>query len=114
MVKLYVDASFSINPDFKSRAVAITTMGNGLMQSVSREQKINTRSNTKSELVAVEYASVYILWTVLFIEWKGYNIDKNILYQNNKSAILLEVNGNMSVGKRTRALNICYFYDVSS
>jgi hypothetical protein len=32
------------------------------------------------------------------------------LYQGNKSAILLETNGKKSSGKRTRALNIRYFF----
>ena len=32
----------------------------------------------------------------LFMEWQGYPIEKNILYQDNKSAILLEENGRKS------------------
>ena len=51
-----------------------------------------------------------ILWTQLFMEEQGYEIEKNILYQDNKSAILLEKNGKRSSGKRTRALNIRYFF----
>ena len=47
---------------------------------------------------------------MLFIEWKGYNIDKNILYQGNKSEILMEVNGKRSAGKRSQALDVCYFF----
>jgi hypothetical protein len=41
---------------------------------------------------------------------QGYDIDKNILFQDNKSTFLLENNGKRSSGKRTRALNICYFF----
>ena len=44
------------------------------------------------------------------MEAQGYKINKNILYQDNKSAILLETNGKRSSGKRTRALNIRYFF----
>ncbi len=51
-----------------------------------------------------------ILWTKLFLEAQGYEIEKNILYQDNKSAILLETKGKKSSGKRTRALNIRYFF----
>jgi hypothetical protein len=43
------------------------------------------------------------------LEAQGYDVEKNIVYQNNKSAILLETNGKKSLGKQTRALNICYF-----
>jgi hypothetical protein len=41
---------------------------------------------------------------------QGYDIDKNILYQDNKSTILLERNGKRSSSKHTRALNIQYFF----
>jgi hypothetical protein len=44
------------------------------------------------------------------MEAQGYEIKKNILYQDNKSAILLETNGKKSSSKRTCALNICYFF----
>ena len=51
-----------------------------------------------------------ILWTKLFLEAQGYKVMENILYQDNKSAILLESNGRRSSSKRTRALNIRYFF----
>jgi hypothetical protein len=51
-----------------------------------------------------------ILWTKLFLEAQGYNVDKNIVYQENKSTILLETNGKKSSGRQTRALNIRYFF----
>jgi hypothetical protein len=72
-------------------------------------QPMNVRSSTEGELVAVDAAAM-ILWTKLFLEAQGYDVDKNIVYQDNKSAILLETNGRKSSGKRTRALNICYFF----
>jgi hypothetical protein len=34
----------------------------------------------------------------------------NILHQDNRSAILLERNGKMSIGKRTKHIAICYFF----
>jgi hypothetical protein len=51
-----------------------------------------------------------ILWTKLFLEAQGYDDEKNIVYQDNKIAILLETNGKKSSGKQTRALNIHYFF----
>jgi hypothetical protein len=39
-----------------------------------------------------------------------YHVERNIVYQDNKSAILLETNGEKSLGKQeTCTLNICYF-----
>ena len=110
IVKWYVDAAFAVHPDYKSHTGATMTWGNGAVQSMSRKQKLNTRSSTEAELVAVDDAAVMILWTKLFLEDQGYEIEKNILYQDNKSAILLETNGRKSAGKRSRALNIRYFF----
>jgi hypothetical protein len=85
-------------------------LGKGAMQSIVRKQKMNVRSSTEGELVAVDDAATMILWTKLFFEAQGYDVEKNIVYQDNKSAILLETNGKKSSGKRTRALNIRYFF----
>ena len=79
-------------------------------KAISRKQKLNTKSSTEAELVAADNAAVMILWTKLFLEEQGYTVEKNILYQDNKSAILLQENGRKSSGKRTRALNVRYFF----
>ena len=44
------------------------------------------------------------------MESQGYPIRQNILFQDNKSTILLEKNGKRSSSQRTRALNIRYFF----
>ena len=86
------------------------TMGEGAIQSTSQKQKLNTRSSCEAELVGADDVSTKVLWTKLFMEAQGYEVKKNILYQDNKSTILLLKNGKRSSGKRTRALNIRYFF----
>jgi hypothetical protein len=98
VVKWFIDASFAVHPDFRSHTGAVMTMGQGGMIVMSKKQKLNTKSSTESELVGVDDASVYVIWTKLFIEAQGYAVRKNIIYQDNKSAILLEVNGRRSAG----------------
>ena len=110
VVKWYVDASFAVHPDFKSHTGGMMTFGSGAVQSISRKQKLNTRSSTESELVAADDAATLIMWTQLFLEAQGYGINRNVLYQDNKSTILLENNGKRSSSKRTRAINIRYFF----
>ena len=44
------------------------------------------------------------------MEAQGCTIKVNTVFQDNQSAILLEVNGKQSSSKRTRALNIRYFF----
>jgi hypothetical protein len=88
----------------------MTTLGKGAMQSIARKQKMNVQSSTEGKLVAVDNAATMILWTKLFLEAQGYDVEKNTVYQDNKSAILLETNGKKSSGKRARVLNIRYFF----
>ena len=110
VIKWYVDAAFAVHTDFKSHTGAVMTFGQGAIQTLSRKQKLNTKSRTDAELVGADDAAVMILWTMLFLEAQGYKVERNVLYQDNKSSILLEINGKKSAGKRSRALNIRYFF----
>jgi hypothetical protein len=51
-----------------------------------------------------------ITWTWYFLLEQGYGVVENLLLQDNKSLILLERNGKASSGKRTRHINIRYFF----
>jgi len=51
-----------------------------------------------------------ILWTRYFLEEQGYVIRDSIVGQDNQSAMLLENNGLASSGKRTRHINVRYFF----
>jgi Reverse transcriptase (RNA-dependent DNA polymerase) len=107
--KWYVDASFAVHPDFRSHTGAIMTIGKGAVISISRKQGINTRSSTESELVAADDVIGPLLWTRLFLQAQGYKQD-NVMYQDNQSAMKLEKNGRASAGKRSRHINIRYFF----
>ena len=110
VLKWMVDAAFAVHPDFRSHTGGHLSYGTGTIHSQSRKQKLNTGSSTEAELVGADDMSVMVLWTKLFMEAQGYEITKNILYQDNKRTILLEKNGKKSSTKRTRALNIRYFF----
>ena len=45
-----------------------------------------------------------------FMEAQGYSVVDNIVYQDNQSAILQEGNGRASSGRRTRHIDIRYFF----
>jgi hypothetical protein len=68
------------------------------------------KSSTEGELVGVDDMMPIILWTRQFLLEQGYGIVENLLLQDNKSSILLERNGKASSGKRTRHINIRYFF----
>jgi len=109
-LKWWVDASFAIHRDMRSHTGATVTLGKGSLYSMSTKQKINTKSSTEAELVGVDDALPMVLWARHFLEAQGYEVQDNVVYQDNQSAILLERNGRASSGRRTRHINIRYFF----
>jgi hypothetical protein len=51
-----------------------------------------------------------ICWTRYFMKTQGCGVKDNVLFQDNKSSILLEKNGKASSSKRTNHNNIRYFF----
>ena len=86
------------------------TLGKGAIYGTSTRQKINTKSSTEGEIVGVSDYMPNMIWAKMFLEAQGYHVKENILHQDNKSAILLEQNGKMSSGKRTKHIAIQYFF----
>ena len=105
----YPDAAFAVHPDCKSHTGAVLTLGKGAVITISAKQKLNTRSSTEAELVAVDDVVVQAMWTRNFLEGQGYKV-KTTVFQDNTSTILLAENGKESSSKRTRHINIRYFY----
>ena len=81
------------------------SMDKGAIVNVSRRHKLNVGSSTESELVSISDALGVIVWYKYFMEARGYAIDNNLLYQDNKSTILLAKNGRMSEGKTSRRIH---------
>jgi hypothetical protein len=74
----------------------------------ANKQRINARSSTETEIVGANDFMPLTCWTHLFMEAQGYKVKDNILFQDNKSSILLEKNGKASSSKRTKHINIRY------
>lgn len=108
--EMVVDPSFAIHKDMKSHTGAIMSLGKGLAYSTSVRQRLNSKSSTKAKLVGVDDPLGMILWTRSFLHAQGYQVDDNLVFQDNQSAMLLEKNGRSSSGKRTRHINIRYFF----
>ena len=106
----FIDASFAIHADKKSHTGAVFTLGEGTIISESTKQKVNSRSSTESELIAVDDKIGKVMWVKIFLECQNYKINSNLIYQDNESTLKLERNGKESCGKRTRHFDIKYFY----
>jgi hypothetical protein len=109
LCKWYPDAAFAVHADFKSHTGAVLSLGKGAVNTISAKQKLNTRSSTEAELVGADDAVAEALWTKNFLAEQGYTSETTI-YQDNTSAMLLEQNGTESSSKRTRHINIRYYF----
>jgi hypothetical protein len=110
VVKWWVDASYAVHADMRSHTGATMSLGKGAIFGTSTKQKLNSKSSTEAELIGVSDVMSQILWTMYFMTAQGYPLEDNVVYQDNQSAMLLEKNGRGSSSKRTRHINIRYFF----
>ena len=101
IAKWHIDASFAVHSDFRSHSGGVLFLhdkGGGIATG-STKQKLNTCTSTEAKLVAADDFLSKVLWVCLFMEDQGVNLVKNMVGQDTKSAIVLEENGRLSVGK---------------
>ena len=65
-----VDTSFAVYQDMRSHTGAALSMEKGSLISMSVKQKINTKSSTKAELIEVDDAMNFGVWSKLFFDWQ--------------------------------------------
>lgn len=90
----HIDGAFGVHPDMRGHTGGNFSLGKGTISGASLKHKLNTRSSTEAEVVSVDQMISQVIWTRLFLEAQGYEVRNNILYQDNKSAQLLETNVN--------------------
>jgi hypothetical protein len=110
ILKWWVDASFDVHPDMRGHSGGGLSLGRGFPIVSSTKQKLNTRSSTETEIVGADGFMPAICWTRYFMKAQGYGVKYNVLFQDNKSSIFLEKNGKASISKRTKHINIRYFF----
>jgi hypothetical protein len=95
----WVDAAYAIQYDCKGHMGAGMSFGQSMALSYCWRQKIMTKSSTKANLVGVDDSPGHILWVCYFMQEQGYDMDASLLYQDNMSVMLLEMNSKTSNSK---------------
>jgi hypothetical protein len=85
-------------------------LGRGFPIVSSTKQKLNTRSSTETEIEGADNFMLVICWKRYFMKAQVYGVKDNVLFQDNKSSILLENNGKALSSKRTKHISIRYFF----
>jgi hypothetical protein len=109
VVMAYVDASFGVHADMRSHSGVVISLGRGPVYASSSRQRINTKSSTEAELVAVSDAYGQVIWTRNFVAALGQIVGPVQLQQDNLSTMALLRNGR-SNSSRTRHIDIRYFF----
>ena len=96
------------------------SLGRGTLLSLSCKQKLATKSLTEAELVDIDDAMTFVMWAQYYFKEQTKNLPytlklkdlriHNVIEQNNTNGIQLKQNGKQSSTKRTRHINIRYFY----
>ena len=89
MIRWWVDASYRVHWDCKGHTGAMMLMENGAAVKILRKHKLNTSSSTEAALVSIADVIGMMMWCKYSMETQGYTIENHILYQDNKSTILL-------------------------
>ena len=63
-----------------------------------------------AELIGEDDAMSQMLWKRYFLEAQVYGINENIFYQDNMSVMLLEKNRKISSTKKTKHINVYYYF----
>ena len=104
--KWWGDSSYAVHPDMCSHSGIVMMLKKGVTYATSCKQKINMKSSTEAELVAINDAMGQVLWTRYFLAAQGMAVPTMTIYQDNKSTILLAENGTTSSGRHTKHLYI--------
>jgi hypothetical protein len=72
----WTDASFATRTDMKSPAGVAMSMGTGAIYSLSKKQKLNTKSSTEAELVGADDILPQMIWTRNFMNAQGWTVKK--------------------------------------
>jgi Reverse transcriptase (RNA-dependent DNA polymerase) len=109
IIHWWIDSAYGVHSDCTSHTGGAMSLGKGCPINMSHKQRINTQSSAEAELAGVNDNMTMVLWVKLFLEAQGIEVMDNIIYQDNKSTMLLEKNGRQSSGKKTRHFDIRYY-----
>ena len=107
---LWIDAAYAVHENMRGHTGGTMSYGTGVIHARAGKQKLNIKSSTECELVGTSEYCPYNIWQVMFMEEQGFKIHKNILFQDNTSAIKMEKNGRNSCTGNSRHVNIRYFF----
>lgn len=108
-VTVSIDAAFANRDDMRSTSGTCVTLGAGYFIASSKAQKLNSKSSTEAEIIAVSDGMNIPLWLADFIRLQGYPPQPVCLDQDNQSCMTLLTKGR-STAETNRFIEIRKFW----
>jgi len=105
----YIDASYGVHEDYKSHSGCVIGIGRGPTYVKSSGQRLNTKSSTEAELVALSDNIGQVLWTRNFLIEQGHQVGPATVYQDNQSTMTLVKNGK-SNSEKTKHIAVRFYF----
>ena len=106
----WIDAAYAVYLNMRGQTGGMMSFGTGVIHGRSSKQKLNSKSSSESEKIAVSEYLPFHIWVKNFLKYQGYEVKDNIIFQDNQSAIRLETNGRNSCTGNSRHIDIRYFF----
>ena len=106
----FVDVAYATNSDRKSHTGGCITFGRGVVHAKSSKQKLNAKSSTEGEIIGFSDYLTYPIWLTHYLQRQGEKGIGSLFFQDNKSAIRIGENGQMSMGQKSKHIEIRYFF----
>ena len=104
-----IDAAFANRAMMKSTSGVCITLGTGFFMASSKIQKINTKSSTEAEIIAVSDGMNVPMWLADFLKYQGHEKQTIQVHQDNQSCIALLTKGR-STAETTRFIAIRHYW----
>ena len=108
-LQAYVDASWAVHKDCKSRTGVVLMMSGAAVGGWSYKQKIVTKHSTEAEIVGLTDGLSEVVWGKRWLMKQGYNLNRVKVYQDNDAVIKL-MRSDRRTHQRTKHLDVRYFY----
>lgn len=108
-IKVYIDASFAIHSDGRSRTGMVISMGGSTIYAWTSKQKMATKSSCESEIVGLSDGVSEVLGCREFMIYQGYDVGPATIYEDNTSVIDL-IEAGKPTSHRSRHMKARYFF----
>ena len=108
-LEAYIDASFGIHADGRSRTGVALMMSGACVGAWSSKQKLNTKSSTEAEIVGLSDGLPHVLWMRELVLAQGHELPPTKVHQDNQGVLTIMKQGRRPK-HRTKHLNIRHFF----